>query len=160
MPAAATNELPLLTRKLPCVLLQASCGTKRRWPLAGASALYAWLLLTASTQSAALRAAYLLLLAVQCCNCSFLTCRPATHQASCPFHPPFCMHSLTNISFPKCLSPVSCHRPPIVLAKGADVPLTAGAPLAVAGQQLPGYVALPGRAAFDYGMFECAESAW
>ncbi|KAI7843034.1 hypothetical protein COHA_003366 [Chlorella ohadii] len=50
--------------------------------------------------------------------------------------------------------------PPIVLAKGADVPLTAGAPLAVAGQQLPGYVALPGRAAFDYGMFECAESAW
>lgn len=46
-----------------------------------------------------------------------------------------------------------------MLAKGSDVPLTAGAPLAVAAPDLPGYVALPGRLTFDAGSFECAESA-
>ena len=53
---------------------------------------------------------------------------------------------------------LSSFRPPIVLAKGSDVPLTAGAPLAFFAPQLPGYTRLPGRLPFDYGSYDCPES--
>ncbi len=57
-----------------------------------------------------------------------------------------------------CLPTPLCLRPPVVLAKSSDVPLTAGAPLAFSGPQLPGYVALPGRVPFEYGSYKCPET--
>lgn len=54
--------------------------------------------------------------------------------------------------------PLPPRRPPVLLAKGSEVPLTAGAPLALDGPQLPGYDMLPGRLPFDYGSYDCPES--
>lgn len=45
-----------------------------------------------------------------------------------------------------------------MLAKGSDVPLTAGTPMVVTGPQLPGYVALPGRHMLGVGGFKCHNS--
>lgn len=45
-----------------------------------------------------------------------------------------------------------------MLAKGSNVPLTAGTPMAVTGPQLPGYVALPGRHMLGVGGFKCQNS--
>lgn len=48
--------------------------------------------------------------------------------------------------------------PPAVIAKGADVPFTGGAPLALSAPPVPGYDALPGRNQFAFigGSFNCS----
>lgn len=48
--------------------------------------------------------------------------------------------------------------PPSVVAKGAGVQFTGGAPLAVGGRPLPGYAALPGRTLLEYGRFACNDT--
>ena len=45
--------------------------------------------------------------------------------------------------------------PPALLAKGADTPFTAGAPLLVWGPEVAGYTRLPGRGLWTHGNYPC-----